>query len=74
MNLLSCPGLHHYACGLAAVVAGAALTAASGSWWPLSFGASLAITGSSALACELRERSLRTRPGRVTAAGSRWRG
>lgn len=73
MNLLFCPALHHYAIGLAGVLAGAALSTASGSWWPLAFGTSVAVTGSSALACELRERAAaRRRPAAFTAAGSRW--
>lgn len=73
MNLLLCPALHHYVAGLAGVVGGAAITAAAGSWWPLALGTSIAVTGSSALACELRQRSLaRRRPAAFTAAGSRW--
>ncbi|MBK1687998.1 hypothetical protein [Rubrivivax gelatinosus] len=72
MNLLLCPALHHYTLGLAAVVGGAALSTASASWWPLALGTSVAVTGSSALACELRQRALaRRRTARVTAAASR---
>jgi len=72
MNLLLCPALHHYLAGLAAVVGGAAVSAASGSWWPLALGTSVAVTGSSALACELRRRALARRRPALTAAGSRW--
>jgi hypothetical protein len=51
------PALRRYALGLAAVVAGAGLTSATGSMLPLAGGAALAVLTTATLVRDIRERA-----------------
>ncbi len=57
MSLLHSHVLREYAVGLLAIVAGAAFTDATGSFWPLALGASLALVRTAALVQAVRARA-----------------
>lgn len=57
MSLLHSPVLRDYAVGLLAIVAGAAFTEFTGSFWPLALGASLAVLRTAALVQAVRARA-----------------